>query len=210
VVEFRNWAEIDEIVPLERPSRFRDEWAIGRPHVAVYSGNIANKQGIEIVVEAARLLRHRRDLAFVVCGDGPNRERLAASAAGLDNIQFRALQPRERLAELLGMASVHLLPQIAGAADLVLPSKLTNMLASGRPVAATARMGTGLAQEVDGCGLLSPPGDAPRFAGAIERLIDDESLRRSLGRQARHRAVERWSRPRILGRFERQLCELAG
>jgi colanic acid biosynthesis glycosyl transferase WcaI len=123
--------------------------------VAIYSGNIANKQGIEIVVEAARLLRHRKDLMFVVCGNGPNRARLIESSADLDNIQFHDLQPRERLSDLLGMASVHLLPQIAGAADLVLPSKLTNMLASGRAIAATAEPGTGLAAEVDGCGLIT-------------------------------------------------------
>jgi colanic acid biosynthesis glycosyl transferase WcaI len=155
IVEFRNWANIDEVVPLEGPSPYRAEWGIERPHVAIYSGNIANKQGIEIVVEAARLLRHRKDLMFVVCGNGPNRARLIESSADLDNIQFHDLQPRERLSDLLGMASVHLLPQIAGAADLVLPSKLTNMLASGRAIAATAEPGTGLAAEVDGCGLIT-------------------------------------------------------
>jgi len=209
VVEFRNWAELDAIRPLRRPSRYRLEWAVEQPHVAVYSGNIANKQGIEVVVEAARLLRHRRDLAFVVCGEGPQRERLVAASAGLDNIQFRPLQPRERLEELLGMASIHLLPQLAGAADLVLPSKLTNMLASGRPVVAIAHPGTGLAREVEGCGLVVPPGDAAAFATAIESLIDDAALRERLGRQGRLRAEARWDRRHIATDFQRRLSELA-
>lgn len=208
VVELRNWANIDEVVPLDRPSSYRAEWGITQPHVAIYSGNIANKQGIEIVVEVARLLRHRRDLLFVVCGSGPNRERLVASSDGLDNIQFHDLQPRERLSDLLGMASVHLLPQIAGAADLVLPSKLTNMLASGRAVAATAELGTGLAIEVEGCGLLTKPGDAVAFADAIERLIDDKEISSQFGIRARQRAEERWSRDRILTRFNEQLTSL--
>ncbi|QIG81820.1 WcaI family glycosyltransferase [Sphingosinithalassobacter tenebrarum] len=205
IIEFRNWANIDEIEPLKRPSPYREEWGITRPHVALYSGNIANKQGIEIVVEAARMLRHRKDLTFVVCGNGPNRAQLLDSSADLDNIEFRDLQPRERLSELLGMASVHLLPQIAGAADLVLPSKLTNMLASGRPVAATALPGTGLATEVEGCGILTEPGNAEAFAGAIEQLIDDDELRDRFGQVARARAEERWSRGKILERFEEQL-----
>ncbi|MDK4806978.1 MAG: WcaI family glycosyltransferase [Novosphingobium aromaticivorans] len=209
IVEFRNWANIDEVVPLEGPSPYRAEWGIERPHVAIYSGNIANKQGIEIVVEAARLLRHRKDLMFVVCGNGPNRARLIESSADLDNIQFHDLQPRERLSDLLGMASVHLLPQIAGAADLVLPSKLTNMLASGRAIAATAEPGTGLAAEVDGCGLITPPGDANHFAGAIEVLLDDISHREALGRAARQRAEERWSRSRILANFTSQIESVA-
>lgn len=208
IVEFRNWANIDEVEPLDRPSSYRAEWKIDRPHVAVYSGNIANKQGIEIVVEAARKLRWRTDLAFVVCGNGPNRARLLEQAAGLDNIHFYDLQPRERLSDLLGLASVHLLPQIAGAADLVLPSKLTNMLASGRAVVATACPGSGLADEVDGCGLITPPGDTQAFTDAIIRLLDDANLRETAGLTARERAISRWSRTVILGHFEGELRRL--
>jgi colanic acid biosynthesis glycosyl transferase WcaI len=210
VIEFRNWASIDQIRPLETPSPFRDEWGIETPHVALYSGNIANKQGIEIIVEAARLLSDRRDLTFAVCGNGPNRERLMAAATGLANIRFFDLQPMERLSDLLGLASVHLLPQIAGAADLVLPSKLTNMLASGRPVVATADAGTGLAHEVEGCGVVVAPEDAPAFAGAIRALLDDAAARAAFGAEARRRAEERWSKDRILTRFEEQLRACVG
>lgn len=208
VVEFRNWAAFDA-APAGTPSRYRAEWEIERPHIALYSGAIANKQGLELVLAAARRLRHRTDLMFVICGEGPLRERLMAAAAGLDNVQFRPLQPRERLPELLGLATLHLLPQIAGAADLLLPSKLTNMLASGRPVVAAAAAGTGLADEVEGCGLVVPPGDCNAFAQAVARLLDEPRLRGALGLRARQRAEERWSGPRILGRFARQLQELA-
>ncbi len=209
IVEFRNWADINDIAPLTRRSPFRDEWRIDAPHVALYSGNIANKQGIEIVVEAARILHHRRDVHFVICGNGPNRAQLETLAAGLDNITFADLQPRDRLNELLGLASVHLLPQIAGAADLVLPSKLGNMLASGRPVVATAADGTGLASEVAGCGVVSPPGDAGKFAAAIERLVDDPETCAHLGTAARSKAEKDWSKLAILERLEKRITRLA-
>lgn len=208
VIEFRNWANIDEVAPLDGPSPYRAEWGIERPHVALYSGNIANKQGIEVVVEAARRLQHRRDLEFVVCGNGPNRANLMKQVAGLDNIQFHDLQPRERLSDLLGLASIHLLPQIAGAADLVLPSKLTNMLASGRPIIATALPGTSLADEVEGCGIISPPGASDSLADAIETLLDDDAVRDSSGLMARTRAEQRWSRTNILAAFEQALNKL--
>jgi colanic acid biosynthesis glycosyl transferase WcaI len=208
VVEFRNWADVEDIYPLTKPSKYRDLWSIDRPHVAIYSGNIANKQGIEIVVKAARALAHRKDLMFVVCGNGPNRAQLVDQAEGMDNIQFHDLQPRASLAELLGLASVHLLPQIAGAADLVLPSKLTNMLASGRPIVATADANTGLAAEVDDCGLLTPPGDWMQFAHAIETLLNDPIRRRDMGNSARSRALSRWSRETILSDFNAKLCDL--
>lgn len=208
VYQLRNWADIEAVRPYEGVSPYRAEWGIETPHVALYSGNIANKQGIDIVLDAARQLRHRKDLTFVICGQGPNRANLESIAADLDNIRFHDLQPRERLNELLGMATVHLLPQIAGAADLVLPSKLTNMLASGRPVVATALPGTGLADEVEGCGLITPPGEVLPFANAIEMMLDDHALRDTTGATARSRAVERWSRPAILAQLDHALLAL--
>jgi colanic acid biosynthesis glycosyl transferase WcaI len=202
VVEFRNWADVDAIRPMHGPSPYRSEWKIETEQVALYSGNIANKQGIEIVLDAARKLLHRKDLTFVVCGEGPNRQRLEGMAAGLSNTQFHDLQPKERLNDLMGLATIHLLPQMAGAADLVLPSKLTNMLASGRPVVATAAAGTGLAREVDGCGLVVAPGDADAFAAGIERLIDDKALGAECAQRSRTRAEDWWASYKVLDRLE--------
>ncbi len=205
VVELRNWAEIDLVRVLDRPSPFRDEWRIGDRQVVLYSGNIALKQGIGILIDAARRLVARDDICLVICGNGPKRAELQAEAADLPNVMLCDLQPVERLSDLLGLASVHVLPQLAGAADLVLPSKLTNMLASGRPIIATAGPGTGLAAEVEGCGLVTPPGDGGALANAIEHLIDNPDLASALGRVARVRATERWLKETILTRLVGQV-----
>lgn len=209
VLEVRNWANASSHFCTREASPYRVQWDLGTRHVCLYSGNIANKQGIEILVEAARLLAHRDDIAFVICGEGPNRAHLMQLAQGLTNIQFQLLQPLERLGDLLSLASVHLLPQIPGAADLVLPSKLTNMLASGRPIVATAEPDTGLYDEVDGCGLCTPPGDATALARAIETLIDDPARAEAMSVTARHRAVERWSMPAIIDRLALALGKLS-
>ncbi len=111
---------------------------------------------------------------------------------------------------LLGLAALHLLPQIAGAANLVLPSKLTNMLASGRPVVATAAAGTGSAEEVVGCGMVTEPGDAAAFAEAIAALLDDSKRCAVLGTAAGERALERWQKDAIVDRWEAALRHLLG
>jgi colanic acid biosynthesis glycosyl transferase WcaI len=201
VTEFRNWADTEAIWPMTEPSPYRKEWDVETEHVALYSGNIANKQGIDIVLEAARLLMHREDLTFVICSEGANRARLEAKAQGLGNVRFRDLQPKHRLNELMGLATIHLLPQLAGAADLMLPSKLANMLASGRPVVTTAAAGTGLAREVDGCGAVVTPGDAAAFAAGIAGLMDDGELYAACCGATRRRAEECWAKDRILGEF---------
>jgi len=207
-IELRNWANSAFAANPAEAARYREEWSLGSRKVALYAGNIANKQGIELVVEAARLLRGREDIALVICGEGPNRARLEQATADLPAVQLHPLQPAERMGGLLALAAVHLLPQIPGAADLVLPSKLTNMLLSGRPVVATAAPGTGLAGEVEGCGLVTPPGDAAAFAAAIASLVDDPALAGRLGSAAADRAADRWERTAILRRFEAELVSL--
>lgn len=199
--ELRNWAELDGVHPGIDGSRLRAELNLPEGQIALYSGNLAMKQGIGLIAEAAKLLSRRSDIHFLVCGEGSGRAALAEAVAGLANVSLRPLQPRERLGELLAIADLHLLPQLAAAAEAVLPSKLTNMLASGRPVVATAEEGTALHAEVAGSGIATPPGDAAAFAEAIARLLDDRAELQRLGEAARARAVERWSRQAILGEF---------
>lgn len=209
IYQFRNWGETDSILPMDTSrSYFRRKLAIDTPHVAMYSGVISRKQGLEIVVDAARALESRNDITFLICGSGPSRDALQLRAAGLSNIRFIDLQPRSELNELLGLATIHVLPQIADAADLVLPSKLSNMLASGKPVVATANLGTGLAAEVHGGGLVIPPGDCASLVEAIESLVDSPEGYQRLAINARQYAMERWSKHSILEQLSQRLGPL--
>jgi colanic acid biosynthesis glycosyl transferase WcaI len=201
VRELRNWAEDKWTSTPAGVARYREEWSLGDRQVALYSGNIAAKQGIGLLIEAARLLAGRSDIALVICGEGPNRAALEEAATGLANVHLHPLQPQERMGDLLALASVHLLPQLPDAADLVLPSKLANMLGSGRPVVATAAPRTGLYDEVAGCGIAVIPGDAQALADAIAVLVDDPLRREALGSTAKARARKRWSRRALLARF---------
>ncbi|MGH1330193.1 MAG: WcaI family glycosyltransferase [Paracoccaceae bacterium] len=199
--ELRNWANLAAITPQTRSTDLPAQFGIKTNFTALYSGNLANKQGLEILPEVARLLAHREDITLVICGDGPLRDTLMRKCSPFKNTQFFPLQPIEKLSDLLGMADVHLLPQIAQATDLMLPSKLTNMLASGRPVIATTEPNTALADEVIGCGEITPPGDAAALAQAIETLIDNKPLCEIYSNAARARAIERWDSEKILSRF---------
>lgn len=136
------------------------------------------------------------------------KETLMALSKPYSAIGFFPLQPVEKLGALLGMADVHLLPQIAGAADLVLPSKLTNILASGRPILATALQGTALANEVGNAGIVVAPGDATAAAAGIEMLLDNQAQAVIMGKNARARALANWDSAAILARFEAEICAL--
>lgn len=203
---FINWANVDAIQPLNAPSPYRAE--LGLPeglHVALFSGTLGAKQGLMVIPQAARLLAHRTDLLFVVCGNGAMQPELEAAAQDLPNLRLLPLQPLERLGDLLGLASVHLLPQSVEAEDLVLPSKLTGMLASGRPVVATCRAGTELSDVVSTCGRVVPPADASALAHAISDLLADPAELARLGQQARNHATEHLARDGVLRALVRRM-----
>ena len=205
---FPNWVEINQIQDARykvqgKATSYREELGISVDAVvALYSGNMGGKQGLEILAQVARMCT---EITFVFCGDGAGRGDLVARCEGLPNVRFMDLQPQERLSELLAFADIHLLPQRADAADLVMPSKLTGMLASGRPVVATAHANTELANVVTGCGLVVEPEEPQAFAEAINTLAGDAELREWLGKAGRAYAEKNLDRDVVLAKFEQDL-----
>ncbi|MFT4101383.1 MAG: glycosyltransferase WbuB [Burkholderiaceae bacterium] len=203
VAVFPNWVDLDVVQPLDRASRYRESLGIGPgATVMLYSGNMGAKQGLHMLSNAAIAFKDDPSIVFVFCGDGAYRETMERECAGLANVRFLKLQPLESLNELLGVADIHLLPQRADVSDVVLPSKLTGMLASGRPIVATAPAGSTLARAVGSCGRVVEPDDHEAFKRALTCLADDRALRERLGRQARVEAVQKLSQQAILRRFE--------
>lgn len=207
---FPNWVDITQIHPLTTPSDYRAELGINLDtKVVLFSGTLGGKQGLMVLPSAARLLARRADVLFVVCGDGMMKPQLEVASADLNNVRFLPLQPFERLGQLLGLADIHLLPQSPEAADLVLPSKLSGMLASGKPVIATCLDGTEIARVVSQCGLVVAPEDGEALAAAIERLVDDDVARQRFGEVALDYAKENFDKKAVLGRLNAQLLALA-
>jgi colanic acid biosynthesis glycosyl transferase WcaI len=208
---FPNWVDIHHIKPLKTPSSYRQQ--LGIPEHAVvclFSGSLGRKQGLVVIPEAAQKLSARLDIHFVVCGDGVMKPELERSAGELGRFHLLPLQPLERLPELLGLADIHLLPQSPEAEDLVLPSKLTGMLSSGRPIIATCNPHSEIASVVNQCGLVVPPEDATALALAIVQLADAPDQRRTLGVAARKYAEDQIGRDAVLGRLADDLGKLRG
>ncbi len=214
---FPNWVDVDAI-PANAPSdanSFRQELGLGGKTVLLYSGNMGNKQGIEILPALAAALRDDETLCLLLCGEGAFRPEVESLTAGMRNVVLLPLQPIERLSDLLNAADVHLLPQKSGVADLVMPSKLTGMLSSGRPIVATAEQGAQVAGVIEGrpefggagepCGLVVPSGDLHALTHAVRQLAADPALRCRMGAAARRHAVRHLSQGEVLLRFEAEL-----
>ncbi len=198
-----NWIDTEQIYPLTKPSLFRQALGLAMTdRVILYAGNMSRKQGLEILLEVAQQLRHRPDVQFILCGDGTARLELEQQATreGLTQVRFLPLQPINKFNDLLNLADIHVLIQKEAAADLVMPSKLTGMLASGRPILATAPLGTAVADLILSaeCGVIVPPGDSSSLVQALETMLKEDEQRQVWGKNGRAYAQLHCSQTQIL------------
>jgi colanic acid biosynthesis glycosyl transferase WcaI len=201
-----NWVDTKKIHPLSVSASLRSDLNIPpQSFVALYHGNMGRKQGLEVLLETARLLKSRPEILFVLCGEGSAKRELVESAAALPNVRFLELQPEEKLNELVNLADAHLLPQLANAADLVMPSKLTTMLASGKPVIAGAYPGTQISRMLDTIGMVIQPENSAALAEALIRLYENPIERLRLGNLSRAYACGHLDKEIILSRLNASL-----
>lgn len=201
-----NWVDTKKIHPSPKPWSLCTELNIPSPNfVALYHGNMGCKQGLEVLLETACLLKSRPEILFVLCGEGLAKKELVKRAAFLPNVRFLELQPDEKLNDLVNLADVHILPQLAHAADLVMPSKLSTMLASGKPVIAGAYEGTQISQVLATIGVLIQPENSVALAESLVKLYEDPSERLRLGNLSRAFACQHLDKVNILSRLESSL-----
>jgi colanic acid biosynthesis glycosyl transferase WcaI len=206
-----NWVDTRDIFPLGRVSEYRETLGIPATNtVVLYSGNMGAKQGLETLADAAGALAARDDITFVFCGAGAARDDLFKRCEGLSNCRFLPLQPASSLNELLNVADIHVLPQRGDAADLVMPSKLTGMLASGGAVIAMARPGTALYEAVSNNGMIVPPEDTGELVDAIATLAEDGARRAAIGAAGRRYAETMLSPLSTLLTLDTRLALLTG
>jgi len=209
-----NWVDTRAIVPLVHARYYRELLGLEKRSlpqtVILYAGNMGSKQGLEVLAEAAVQLAGRTDISFVFCGNGPARAMLEARCTDLPNCSFMALQPARQLNQLLNLADIHVLPQRGGAADLVMPSKLNGMLASGRAIVAMACPGTELHDVVAPRGVVVPPENVGALVEAIVTLAADPARRAALGAAGREYAERALSSTSVFGALNRKLLELCG
>lgn len=211
---FPNWVDIDFVKPGRTGDLYRQLWNISSAtKVVLYSGNIGRKQGLEIVLEAAAALAGE-DVLFVLVGAGAAAEDLkkAAETQAHENVRFHPLQPYEQLPELMALADVHLVVQRRGAADAVLPSKLTTILAAGGNALVTAEVHTELGKLCEkhpGIAVRVEPEDPARLTEALRGMLAAVDVgKRRHNAIARAYAEQNLDKQRVLERFEADLERL--
>ena len=213
IVEIPNWA-LGAVRPIaHHANAFRREHGLEGRFVVMYSGNMGLAHPFEAMLDAAEaLVAADPRVLFLFVGGGARRAWIEAEAKrrGLGNVRLLPFQPRERLAESLSAADLHLVSMEPELTGLVVPSKIYGVAAAGRPCVFLGPEASEAARFVLGarCGDVLEHPDGAALAASIRRWHAGEAGRAEAGLRARRAAVE--GRARSLAAFATLLREVAG
>lgn len=189
---FPNWTETKNFYPIENNEHLKEQFGF-KPsdYVVLYSGGIGEKQGLDAILHSAKHLNSHQSLQFIICGTGPYKQVLKkkTNEMNLNNVHFMPLQPKENFNQFLNMADLHLVIQKEKASDLVMPSKLTTILAVGGLSLITANPDSSLHRVVSkhGMGILvSPENQEALNKGILKGLneMDNKNIKKAARKYA--------------------------
>src|SRR5256714_7308054 len=203
-----NWADGALIRPLgDEENRFRMDHNLGDAFIVMFSGNWGQVNDFQTVLEAARLLRERRDILFLFVGDGGRAGELQSfcSRHRLDNVRTLPYQPREMLRFSLAAADVSLITLMQGLAGLSVPSKIYGIMAAARPILyggdPSSEIATLIKEGGGGAGV--PSGEGERLARLIEGWSQDKTPLVQAGSRARLIFDKSFDRPHAVRAYIR-------
>jgi glycosyltransferase involved in cell wall biosynthesis len=181
--------------------------------VVVYVGTLGMAHGLETVLHAANRLRECPQVAFVLIGEGAERDRLTRQAheLSLENVTFLRKHPREMIPAFLTAADACLVPlRRKEVFKTAIPSKMFEAMAAAKPIMLGVE---GEAREIlceAQAGVAFPPEDSHALAEAIHALRNQPELCRNLGKNGRRAVLEKYSRRSQAKAYLRLLSDLAG
>lgn len=209
-----NFVDTDFIRPLPKANSFGHQHGLSDKFVITHAGNLGYVYDLDTMLNAASLLSSQKDILFLIVGNGVAKAELEKKAheSKLENVQFMPFQPHESLPWLRAASDVQVSLYKNGAAIDSFPSKVYEIMASGRPLLASSDDESGVERLVKTaeCGLCVRPGDAKNLAEAILNLYRNPSLRETMGQRGRRYAEENHSKHAIVARYHDLLHRACG
>lgn len=177
--------------------------------IFLYAGTHGLSQGLDVVLEAAKLT-HDPDVLFVMVGEGADKDALVEKAREqrIGNVRFLPNQPKSTMPSLLNLAYASIIPlRRLDLFKAALPSKMFESMAVGKPlIAALWGEGAELVQSA-GCGLVVEPEDPRAMHDAVEALVADPSRAHAMGERGREYVVRHHDRRQIAALLNQVLGE---
>ncbi|MHA1768093.1 MAG: glycosyltransferase family 4 protein, partial [Promethearchaeota archaeon] len=202
-----NWTDIELIKPGRRNNNFRKELGFNNDFIVSYAGTMGWCQKMEIIVEAANLLREYLDIKFLLAGEGPEKEKVIRliNKYNLENIKVFPVFKFNKYIELLTASDICIINLNKNLSTPVVPSKLLNIMAAGKPVVASLPLNGDTPRIIKeaNCGICVSAEDVNGFVQAILSLYKNQCLREKLGRNGRIYAEQHFSKERCVAKYEK-------
>ncbi len=195
-----NWIDTNATVPVPRQENplYKEFSLDPDAFIITYAGNLGNSQNPQLLVDCAEKLADRKDIQFVVFGNGTEKERLKnrIQESGLTNIRLLPLQPMERISQVYSLGDASFVICKKGVGGGAFPSKAVSIMATGTPILASFDTDSDLCRmvEKENIGLCAEAEDADGAAAAILRLYEDRQMCKTMGENARTLACDRFSK----------------
>lgn len=177
--------------------------------VVAYAGIIGHAQGLDIIIESAKRLQQNNNVLFMLVGDGPVKPALQelVKQYQLNNVRFIDSVPRKEMPDVIAACNCYVTPLRKN--DLFLgaiPSKIFEPLYYGKPVLlGVDGEAKSLFVDEGKCALHFEPENVQALTHAVEQLISDPELYRTLGENGHRYVSTHFDRRKLAAQFWEKL-----
>jgi len=192
-----NWIDTDFIRPGPKANPFSKRYGLAEKFVVCFAGVLGYSQDIDVILNAAAMLKNEKEKVFLIVGGGVEKGRLTKKANDmcLDNVLFLPMQPRDIYPHILASSDVCLSTLNKDVLSPVVPSKILSIMAAGKPLVACMNLNgdaPAMIQQAE-CGYVFAAGDSGSLANAVQKLYEEPNLRRRYGANGRNYCVANFS-----------------
>jgi len=202
-----NFVDIEDFHPLPKVNDFSKRHGLADKFVISYAGNMGAPQGLEILIEAARILREEEGIHFFMMGDGTERLSLMELVKGynLKNVTFLNYQPYSLMAAAYAAVDASFVSQAPGTSNDGIPSKVYRIMACARPVIACTDLNSDLARMIEESegGVFVLSGSAEALADAILKAYNQRDAWKKKGLKARQFIEQKYARASISNQYHK-------
>jgi len=207
-----NFVDVEEFHPLPKDNEFSRKYGLNNKFVVSYAGNMGKPQGLDVLIQAAHILRNEDKIHFLLMGSGSEKDALIEKSKQLkltNNITFLPYQPYSLMAKAYATADVSFVSQVLETSNDGIPSKVYRIMACGRPVIACTNEDSDLAfliKKAEGGDVVNP-NNPSKLAETIQKAFSQHDIWIEKGRKARKFIIENYSRSIISNLYNELILE---
>lgn len=197
LVTLHNWVDVGDYEEPQNDGYYRRKLKLDGAFIVFFGGVIGPAQGLDLIVDAAKIIQSEKQIVILIMGDGMEKQRLMerVQQADLKNVIFHPFVSKEEYGKLLKEVDVGLICLTSKNKTPVVPGKILGYMAAGVPVLAF------LNRESDGhqiiheacCGYSGFSNDVQSAAQMIIKMYEERNGLKEVGLNGYHYAVKNFS-----------------